>query len=215
MWIVRPSAAYLRCRRQDTEDCDTKYGPPQPTVSPEAQFGFGIYAHESPRALRLFAGIADPTNYSYGAVSSIDKVAWLLDRAVAAAPGADRLAFELPASDNEYLVDVYDARGPHFERCANQHEGELPDFESTDHSVFEAALDQLCYADLQLVIDGTPVPPDEADPVVKGHFSELGALLPPGIVHRVEVRVIRGEPRNIAYAVMVRTRTELPADTGP
>jgi hypothetical protein len=211
MWIVRPSAAYLRCRHRDTADCES----PQPIVSPEAKFGFGIYSHESPRALRLFAGIADPSNYSYGAVSSVDEVAWLLDRAVAAAPDADRLAFELPASDNEYLVDVYDTFGPHFERCADQHQSELPDFESTDHSVFEAALDQLCYADLQLVIDGTPVPPDEADPVDKGHFSELGALLPPGIVHRVEVRAIRGDPRNIRYAVIVRTRTELPADTGP
>jgi len=215
MWIARPSAAYLRCRRQDTEDCFTKYGLPQPTVSPKAQFGFGIYAHESPRALRLFPGNADPTNYSYGAISSIDKVAWLLDRAVAAAPGADRLAFELPASDNEYLVDVYDTFGPRFDRCLDQHQGELPDFASTDHSVYEAARDQLCYADLQLVVDGTPVPPDDADAAYKGHFSELGALLPPGVVHRVEVRVIRGDPRNIRFAVIVRTRTELPADTGP
>ncbi|HEY4313898.1 MAG TPA: hypothetical protein VGO19_00145 [Actinomycetes bacterium] len=215
MWITRPSAAYLRCRHRDTEDCTSKYGLPQPTVSPEAQFGFGIYSHESPRALRLFAGIADPTNYSYGAVSSIDKVAWLLDRAVAASPGADRLAFELPASDNEYLVDVYDAFGPHFERCVDQHAGELPDFETTDHNIFEAVRDQLCYADLQLVVDGAPVPPDEADTVAKGHFSELGARLPPGLVHRVEVRVIRGDPRNIVYAVIVRTRTELPAGTGP
>jgi hypothetical protein len=215
MWVVRPSAAYLRCRQRDTEDCTSKYGLPQPIVSPEAQFGFGIYAHESPRALRLFAGNADPTNYSFGALSSLDKVAWLLDRAVTAAPGADRLAFELPASDDEYLVDVYDARGPHFERCLAQHPGELPDFASTDHSVYEAAVDQLCYADLQLVVDGTPVPPDNTDPVDKGHFSELGALLPPGVVHRVEVRVVRGDPRNIVYAVIVRTRTELPAATGP
>jgi hypothetical protein len=50
--------------------------------------------------------------------------------------------------------------------------------------------------------------------VDKGHFSELGALLPPGIVHRVEVRAIRGDPRNIVYAVIVRTWTELPAATG-
>jgi hypothetical protein len=51
--------------------------------------------------------------------------------------------------------------------------------------------------------------------VDKGHFSELGARLPPGVVHRVEVRVVRGDPRNIVYAVIVRTRTELPAATGP
>jgi hypothetical protein len=211
MWITRPSAAYLRCRHRDTEDC----GSPQPIVSPEAQFGFGIYSHQSPRALRLFSGIADPSIFSYGAVSSIDNVAWLLDRAVAAAPDADRLAIELPASDNEYLVDVYDARGPHFERCVDQHAGELPDFETTDHHVVEAAIDQLCYADLRLVVDGTSVPPDHADPVAKGHFSELGARLPPGMVHRVDVRVIRGDPRNVRFAVIFRTRTELPADTGP
>jgi hypothetical protein len=210
MWITRPSAAYLRCRHRDTEDC----GSPKPIVSPEAQFGFGIYSHESPRALRLFAGVADPSTYSYGAVSSIDNVAWLLDRVVAAAPDADRLAFELPASDNEHLVDVYDARGPHFGRCVDQHAGEL-DFESHDHNIYDAAVDRLCYADLQLVVDGTPVPPDNADPVDRGHFSELGARLAPGVVHRVEVRVLRGDPRNIVYAVITRTRTELPPDTGP
>jgi hypothetical protein len=134
---------------------------------------------------------------------------------VAAAPDSVRLAFELSASDDEYLVDVYDVRGPHFERCVDQRAGELPDFEATDHNVFEAAVDQLCYADLQLVVDGTPVLPDGADPVVTGHFSELGARLSPGIVHRVEVRVIRGDPHNIRFAVIVRTSTELPADTGP
>jgi hypothetical protein len=52
--------------------------------------------------------------------------------------------------------------------------------------------------------------------VDKGQLSELGALLPPGVVHRVEVRVVRGgDPRTIVYAVIVRTRTELPVATGP
>lgn len=215
MWVTRPSRAYLRCRRQDTEDCTAKYGAPQPIVSPEAQFGFGIYSHESPRALRLFAGVADPSINSYTALSTIDQVAWLVDRAVTAAPGADRLAVELPASDTEYLVDVYETRSPRFEQCLDQHAGELPDFENTDHSVFEAAVDQLCYADLQLVVDGDPVPPGEVGSPANGHFSQLGARLTPGLVHRVEVRVIRGDPADIRFAVIVRTRTELPSDTGP
>jgi hypothetical protein len=39
---------------------------------------------------------------------------------------------------------------------------------------------------------------------------ELGARLEPGTGHQVEVEVVRGDPRNIQYAVVVRTRTQIP-----
>ena len=67
---------------------------------------------------------ADPSISPTGAGhSSIDNVAWLLHRAVAAAPDADRLAIELPASDNEYLLDVYDTAARTSSECVDQHAG--------------------------------------------------------------------------------------------
>jgi hypothetical protein len=128
---------------------------------------------------------------------------------VTAAPGADRLAFELSASDSEYLLDVYTGKGPHFERCTVQHGDDLPDWESTDHNVYAAAVDKVCGADLRLVVDGTRVTPDK-DPKAAGHFMELGAGLEPGTGHQIEVEVVRGDPHNIQYAVVVRTRTRIP-----
>lgn len=36
---------------------------------------------------------------------------------------------------------------------------------------------------------------------------KLGAQLAADVVHQVVVEVVRGDPRNIEYAVVVRTRT--------
>jgi hypothetical protein len=146
---------------------------------------------------------------TFEAVSSIDEVPWLVDRAVVAAPDAARLAFELPASDGGYLIDVYDGHAPQFGQCWDDHADELPDFETTDHNVYEAALDKVCGVDLQVVVDGATVTPD-TDPFGSGHFTPLGAHLSAAAVHRVEVEVVRGDPRNIRYAVVLRIRTEMP-----
>ncbi len=141
-------------------------------------------------------------------MSTLDRVGWLVDRAVTAAPGADRLAFELPASDSDYLVDVYTGRAPH-QRCVAQHADDLPDGESSDHNTYEAAVDRVCGVDLRLVVDGTPVSPDE-DPHAVGHFMELGARLSSGTSHQVVVEVVRGDPRNMQYAAVVRVLTQIP-----
>ena len=123
---------------------------------------------------------------------------------------ADRLAFELPPSDAEYLVDVYTEDAPHSDRCLAQRADELPDWEHTDHTVYEAAVDKVCGVGLLLVVDGTTIAPEAVDPDATGHFGELGARLSRGADHQVEVNVVRGDPRNIRYAVAIRTRTELP-----
>lgn len=91
-----------------------------------------------------------------------------------------------------------------------QHRAELPDFETTQSHVYFALIDELCGAHVRLVVDGTPVPPDRRALVSKDHFTELGARLAPGVSHRIEVEVVRGDPRNLQYAVVVRTRTEMP-----
>jgi len=161
-----------------------------------------------PSVLQLFddAGNGEPS-YCFGALSSINEIAWLLDRTVVAATDADRLAFELPASDSDYLVDVYRVDGPHLPRCTAQHADELPDIEP--HAPYAVAVNKVCGVDLRLVVDGTTFSPDK-DPYASGHFMELGAQLSPGTVHQVVVEVVRGDPRNIRYAVVVRTRTQMP-----
>ncbi len=67
---------------------------------------------------------------------------------------------------------------------------------------------RVCGVDVRLVVDGSTVTPDK-NPYASGHFMELGAQLSPGIDHQVVVEVIRGDPRNIQYSVVVRTRTQM------
>lgn len=182
---------------------------PEPIASTDAEFGFRIYQDKPvPSVMQLFEDAGNGGPYSFGALSSTNGIAWLVDRAVVAAPEADRLAFELPASDTEYVVDVYETYGAHSGRCVDQHQDELPDIEP--RIPYEIAVDEVCGVDLRLVIDGTTIAPQAVDPYATGHFEELGAQLAPGTPHRVEVEVVRGDPRNIRYAVVVRTRTQMP-----
>lgn len=208
MWIARSPATFLECPANPSGDCPLLVDVP-PVISPDAQFGFRIYQHHAPAVLRLLEDAGNGEPFDLAALSSVDGTAWLLDRAVVAGPAAERLALELPASDRDHLVDVYAGIGPHLERCRTQHADELPDIASTDSHVYQAAFDKICGADLRLVVDGRPVGPDK-DPHASGHYQELGARLSPGDDHQVVVEVVRGDPRNIQYAVVVRTRTELP-----
>ncbi|HSV41352.1 MAG TPA: hypothetical protein VLI04_21495 [Nocardioidaceae bacterium] len=183
---------------------------PEPIAATDAEFGFRIYEYTERPVLQLFEDAETAEFYRFEAVSSIKGAAWLVDRAVVAAPDTDRLAFELPASNAEYLVDVYEVSSPHFDRCVDQHQDELPDYATTDSHVYGDAVDKACGVDLRLMIDGNTIAPGEVYPEKTGHFSDLGARLSPGTPHRVEVTVVRGDPRNIRYAVIVRTRTQMP-----
>jgi hypothetical protein len=208
MWIAHLSAAYVDCFHGNTPDCNAVYGVPQPIVNPDAEFGFRIYEHLTLRpVLQVLDDADNNARYSFEALSSLGGTAWLLDRAVVAGPDADRLALGLSASDDEYLVDVYTVDGPHMQRCAEQHADELPGQEP--FGAYLAARDKVCGVALRLVVDGNPVAPDE-NPYAAGHFTNLGAHLSPGAVHRIVVEVEHGDPRNIRYAVIVRTRTRMP-----
>jgi hypothetical protein len=206
--IAPPSAKLRACLAADT---GMDYCPlPEPIAATDAEFGFRIYEHRAARwVLQL---LKDPhgdhgARYVFEALSSIDGVAWLVDRGVVAAPDAARLAFELPASNSEYLVDVYRVDGPHMERCASQHADDLPNGEPLHP--YLAALDKVCGVNLRLVVDGDTVTPD-ADYSRQGHFTDLGGHLSSGAAHQVEVEVVHGDPRNIRYAVVVRVRTQMP-----
>ena len=207
MWIARSPARFLECP-DGSGDCPLLADVP-PVIGPDAEFGFRIYQHQSSAVLRVFEDARDGQPFDLVALSVVGGTAWLLDRAVVAGPDAERLAFELAASDRDRLVDVYTGDGPHLERCRAQHADELPDRVSTDTAVYAAAFDRICGVDLRLVVDGSTVGLDK-DPHARGHYQELGALLTHGGDHQVTVEVVRGDPRNIQYAVVVRTRTELP-----
>jgi hypothetical protein len=207
MWIARPSAAWLRCQHDGSGGCSLSDVPP--ALNPDAEFGFRVYAHESTLAFPLLEDAGNGEPYPLQALSTLGGTAWLVDRAVVAAPDADRLAFDLPASDRDHLVDVYTGPGAHLERCRARHAGSLPDRVSTDHTVYEAAFDKVCGVDVRLVVDGTTVKPDKA-PNANGHFRELGASLSAGTDHQIVVEVVRGDPRDVQYAVVVRSRTQMP-----
>ena len=204
LWIGRPSAALLDCLHSRSGDCPS-LSDVRPVVDPAAEFGFRIYDHVPELAFDLLEDVGNGEPYPLEALSTLDGVGWLVDRAVSAAPRADRLAFGLHASVSDYLIDVYTGNGPHFEQCTVQHADDLPDWESTDHNVYAAAVDKVCGVDLRLLVDGTPVSRDK-DPHAAGHFMELGARLASATGHQIEVELVRGDPRNIRYAVVVRTR---------
>jgi hypothetical protein len=39
---------------------------------------------------------------------------------------------------------------------------------------------------------------------------EVGTRLAPGAAHGVAVEVVRGDPRNLSYGIVVRTATQMP-----
>jgi hypothetical protein len=208
MWIVRPPAAFLRCQQGGSGACPSPFDLP-PVAGPDAEFGFRAYAHRATLAFPLLEDAGNGAPYPLQALSTVDGTAWLVDRAVVAAPGADRLALELPASSDDRLVDVYTGDDAHLERCRAQHADELPDWAATDHLAYEKAFDRVCGVDVRLVVDGTSVSP-AGNPRADGHFRELGARLSADADHQVVVEVVRGDPRDIRYAVVVRTRTAMP-----
>lgn len=211
MFVARLSPQEEKCYLK-SDGCSERYGPPHPLATTHAEFGFRLFdLPQAPVVLELFKEPnVEEAPYWFKALSSINGIAWLVDRAVVAAPDAHRLAFELPASKGGYLVDVYTAHGPHFDRCVTQHADEIPDWESTDSAVYAAAVDKVCGVDLRLVVDGTTVTPERGvDPALNGHFSDLGAQLSAG-AHQVEVEVVAGDPRNIRFAVVVHVRTQMP-----
>jgi hypothetical protein len=203
MWVARPSAGWLHCWRRGTSDCDAQYGTPPAVTDPGTRFGFAVYEHRPAPVVQLF-------RRSYDAASTINHVPWVIDRVVTPAAGAGRLAVELPSSGPERIIDVYQAPSSHFEDCRLAHAEELPDYETTQSADYWAEVDELCGTTLRLVVDGTPVERDNRDPSGKGHFTELGAQLGSDATHQVEVEVVRGDPRNVRYALVIRGRTEVP-----
>ena len=203
-YVARPSADWLRgydaCDRKGEGDCIALWGVPEPIADPPAEFGFRIYEHRSQRrVLKLWDGT------EFEALSTNHGDAWVIDRAEVAAPRSDRLAFVLPESHGRRLLSVFTIPTGHADRCVDRHQDDLPN-RDYNRAGWEAEVDRLCGVDLRLTVDDEYVPPPASDDFGTewgDHLMYAG----PG-EHHVVVTVTRGDPRDIEYAVLIRTEKQ-------
>jgi hypothetical protein len=181
----------------DMTECFARYG--RPLATTDAEFGFRVYEH--PRS-RFVLTLWDW--YTFEAVSTIDLKPWIVDHAVIAAPGSDRLAVALPDSDRERLVGVYSLHGPHWDTCVEAHEAELPNPESG--SDWRNAVEKTCGVHFRLLVDGEYVKPPElqlTDDDGPSGFGYPVMYVDPG-AHHVTVEVTGSDPRNVRFAIVIR-----------
>ena len=191
MIVTRPTPQFLACYRTGVEDCSARYGPPQPLATTDAEFGFRMYDHAGAPVLRLFGN-------GYQAMSTIDGQAWIVDRAVLAAPGAGRLAFRLPDAKHRWLVGLFqDWTTPHKQACIRWHG--LDTYPEGNHVAEERAIDRACGTRLRLLVDGTFRPYGGNDDTT---YGDPWTYVAPG-AHEVTVDATKGDPRNARYAVLV------------
>ncbi|HSV41247.1 MAG TPA: hypothetical protein VLI04_20970 [Nocardioidaceae bacterium] len=175
---------------EDAEGCVVTHGL-VPLENTEATFGFGVYEHkQAPRVLDVLDGA------SFEALAIADGVEYLVDRAVVAAPGADQLVVTLPASDQLRIIAVQQRETKPLERCA-----ESIDIEVVDAKTSAAQMEEFqrrCVNELELRVDGV-LPKRQHD----WYLGEQQTLIPPGEEHVVTVDVIKNDPRNVRYAVII------------
>jgi hypothetical protein len=196
MFVARISAESKACFRRAAVDCLAVPGAPQPLAVTDADFGFRLFDHTgAPVVLKLFG-------YDYEALSTKDGKPWIVDRAVLAARGADRLAVRLPDAKHRWLVGVFQQEAPHKEVCTRRHG--LDKHEGRNLAQYRA-IERTCGTRLRLVVDGR----------VRSHrgnddtsYGDPWTYAAPG-AHEVTVEVTKGDPRNVRYAVIVwRAGTE-------
>ncbi|HET7736021.1 MAG TPA: hypothetical protein VFK52_08615 [Nocardioidaceae bacterium] len=160
-----------------------------PVESTDVTFGFGVFEHTtSPRVLTVLDEIR------FEALALADGVEYLVDRAVEAAPGSDRLVVRLPASDRSRIVALQTRETPSMEQCV---EGLGIDAED-DFDEWQKAVQRECANDLTLQVDGERQRND-----FDWYLGSQQVLVPPGGEHLVTVDVVRNDPRNLAYALVI------------
>lgn len=178
----------------DTDSCLAAHRL-EPLNDTDATFGFGVYEHRTaPTVLNVLDG------WTFQALAMADGVEYLVDRAVVSAKGSPRLVVQMPASDRSRIVAVYATETPALENCAGSLGHGPPQSAAEEKAQFEE-FDRRCTTDLQLRVDG-------ALPEVAGadynYFGFDGrALLAPGGARTVTVEVIKNDPRNVRYALVI------------
>jgi hypothetical protein len=123
-----------------------------------------------------------------------------VDRAVVSAQGSPRLVVQMPASDRSTIVAVYASETPALEECADSLGHREPQSAEEETAQLEER-DRRCSTDLELRIDG------ELPPTAGSDYSYFGfdgqALIPPGDARTVTIDVIKNDPRNVRYALVI------------
>jgi hypothetical protein len=185
-----PPAAQQCLGGPGTDGCAATHGV-VPLEESDATFGFGVYEHREAPIVMTVPGAR------FQALAIAEGIEYLVDRAVLAAKGADRLVVRLPQSDRSRIVAVYHAETPAFEDCVDRLGHRVPTDAREEQAQVEE-VDRRCLTELELRIDGAR-PPQDLD----FSFSEHQALLPPGAAREVTVEVLRNDPRNVRYALVI------------
>ena len=167
-----------------------------PLASSDAEFGFVVREHAPAR--RVLEVVGSP----FEALATVDGAEYLVQRAVVAAPRAPRLVVRLAASDRPRVLGVYRQDPPALEACRRRHDKDgILDKPEQQHpqSAFER-LDRLCVAELELRLDGRR---GRAGELAGSLAAESSIRVPAGPARTVTVEVVRNDPRNVRYGLVV------------
>ncbi len=167
----------------------------EPLDSADVTFGFGVYEHQA--APVVLSGLGG--NIESQALVTADGVEYLADRAVVAAARAARLVVPLPASDRRTILAVVSVDTPATETCARAVNPDPPG-NAEEEAANQARFEQRCLATVELRVDGEPSR-EKHD----WYFGEQQVLLPPGPAREVTVNVVKNDPRNVRYALVIWT----------
>ncbi len=191
---LSPAAQKCLGRTLDTEACLSAHAL-APLKDTDATFGFGVYEHKAaPVVLRGLGG-----SIQSQALTMADGVEYLVDRAVQAAAGASRLVVQLPASDRPIILAVVRSETAALETCADQLNLKEPPSNAQEEKANVEKFDRRCIAQVELRVDGQRVPHQEHD----FYFGEQQVVLAPGDAREVTIEVVKNDPRNVRYAVVI------------
>lgn len=197
MFVTAPlSPAAQKCLRRtlDTDACLSAHAL-APLPDTDETFGFGVYEHKAaPVVLRGLGG-----SIQSQALTMADGVEYLVDRAVVAAAGAPRLVVQLPASDRPTILAVVRSETAALEKCADRLNLNEPPSSAKEENANLEKFERRCIAEVELRIDGQPAPHEEHD----FYFGEQQVVLAPGDAREVTVEVVKNDPRNVRYAVIL------------
>lgn len=162
-----------------------------PLARSDATFGFGVYEHtRGPLVLRGMGG-----SLGHEALAIGGGVEYLIDRAVVAAPGAERLVVDLPASDRQRVVTVVETETPAVRRCADDIDIEVVDADSERRH--QETFQRRCIPRLRVLLDREQVAEDR-EFYIGSRQTRVGLG-----AHEVVVEVVKNDPSYVQYAVLI------------
>lgn len=162
-----------------------------PLDESDATFGFAVFEH------RMAPTVMTVLGTPHQALGIGDRVQYLVDRAVVAARGAAELKLQLPATDRQLVVAVVHVETAALDECVDGIDIEEVDAASSRRR--QEAIRRRCVTELALRVDGEPGPNLGEDFL----FGNPQVVLPPGDAREVTVEVVKNDPANIRYALVI------------